>query len=328
MNRTTTNFGIRWALGLLLAGGGLYGNLTAPASILQLEQAADLIVNGTVSGAAQNGATFSFSVQVGRVIKGDPSLAGTSVPAFWESGGQPPAGSGASIRGSGIWFLQRMVSAWRVIPVTQETMDFGRTYFPASSGTILSAYAYTQGASVEDKLASEISSAIESGSAFVPQFDSAMAGGLLDELKSPVLAVLYRRLANSASTDQRLLGLSGLIRAQDASALADAARLAATVRNDPAEGVLLLSVQIYFRATDPSAVSALGSAATGILTSNTDFREAAAHALASIHTNAALPFLATLLDDPDLNLRVEGVGGIGAFANGLPVQTKAGVPGL
>jgi hypothetical protein len=38
--------------------------------------------------------------------------------------------------------------------------------------------------------------------------------------------------------------------------------------------------------------------------------------------------LAALLDDPDANLRVEAVGGMGAFANGLAVQTLAGAPGL
>ena len=42
----------------------------------------------------------------------------------------------------------------------------------------------------------------------------------------------------------------------------------------------------------------------------------------------ALPYLAALLDDPDPDLRAEGVGGLGAFANGLPVQTSANVPSL
>ena len=57
-------------------------------------------------------------------------------------------------------------------------------------------------------------------------------------------------------------------------------------------------------------------------------RLAAAHALRSIHTRAALPWLAGLLDDPDAALRVEGVGGIASFAVGLPVQTPANVANL
>ena len=48
-----------------------------------------------------------------------------------------------------------------------------------------------------------------------------------------------------------------------------------------------------------------------------------AHALASIHTRATLPYLAALLDDPVLDLRAEAVGGMASFANGLPVQITA-----
>ncbi|MEO7144558.1 MAG: HEAT repeat domain-containing protein [Bryobacteraceae bacterium] len=91
---------------------------------------------------------------------------------------------------------------------------------------------------------------------------------------------------------------------------------------------MLLSIRDYFRATGADSVAALGAAATNSSNPNNAFREAAGHALAAIHTSAALPFLATLLDDSDLNLRVEAVGGMGAFANGLPTQTKAGVPSL
>jgi hypothetical protein len=50
--------------------------------------------------------------------------------------------------------------------------------------------------------------------------------------------------------------------------------------------------------------------------------------LAAIHTKESLPFLAGLLDDADPNLRAEGTGGLGAFANGLGVQTLASTPGL
>jgi hypothetical protein len=72
---------------------------------------------------------------------------------------------------------------------------------------------------------------------------------------------------------------------------------------------------------------AVGRVATDSLMPTT-LREVTTHALAAVHTAAALLFLATLLDDPDLNLRVEAVGGMGAFANGLPVQTRQRVATL
>jgi hypothetical protein len=58
------------------------------------------------------------------------------------------------------------------------------------------------------------------------------------------------------------------------------------------------------------------------------FRQASAHALAAIHTTAALPYLGLLLSDPDATLRAEGIGGMAAFANGLSTQTNAAVPSL
>jgi hypothetical protein len=36
-----------------------------------------------------------------------------------------------------------------------------------------------------------------------------------------------------------------------------------------------------------------------------------------------VPWLAELLDDPDVSLRLEGISGMSLFANGLPVQTAA-----
>ena len=57
-------------------------------------------------------------------------------------------------------------------------------------------------------------------------------------------------------------------------------------------------------------------------------REVAAHALAAIHTAATLPYMAALLEDSNSNLRIEAIGGMGAFANGLPTQTLEAVPSL
>jgi HEAT repeats len=72
-------------------------------------------------------------------------------------------------------------------------------------------------------------------------------------------------------------------------------------------GVLLRSVRDYFRATDENSIRTLGEAVNSSNASQ-EFRLAAAHALASIHTPAALPFLVAWLDSPDIALRVEGVG--------------------
>jgi len=321
--------GLWLALTLFLGGTDLLrGALVAPQSIVTLEQTADLIVNGTAAGIVQNGSRFDFSLQVNRVIKGDGSVTGSSIGAYWLSGNQGTAGSGGSgdVGSTGIWFLQRTPGAWRVVPVVQGTMQLSNIYVPAPPGPVVSAYAYSAPASVDDKLASEICSAAESATSYSLQSYALLSGGI-DELKSSIPQVFYRRLVNSSSAEQRILGLSGLIRSGDASALTAAAKIASMVAGRPAEGVLLLSLREHFRAIDPASVMAVGQVTTDSSIPTT-LREVAAHALAAVHTAVALPFLATLLDDSDLNLRVEAVGGMGAFANGLPVQTRQTVATL
>ena len=153
--------------------------------------------------------------------------------------------------------------------------------------------------------------------------------GLLDRLNSPVIHLLYNRLSASTSANLRILGLSGLIRGGSTAALSAAAQDASSLSYYPLEaGVLFESVRNEFRATDANSVEILGQIATAIKGPSLPLRQAAAHALTGIHTAHALPYLAALLDDPDPDLRAEGVGGLGAFSNGLPVQTSANVPSL
>lgn len=139
---------------------------------------------------------------------------------------------------------------------------------------------------------------------------------------------LYTRLASSTSTNQRILGLAGLIREGDASALASVEQAAVSFAVFLERGVLLWSIEVDFRATDSVAVSILGRIATTQVPTLPGLRVAAARALSAIRGKEALPYLARLLDDPDSELRIEGVGGLASFAVGLPVQTTANVPSL
>ncbi len=321
----TRTHGLWTVLALFLAAGSLHGGLMAPQSVVALQQTADLIVNASSAQVVQNGSTVvTFSLNVIRVIKGDPSLVGVSIGASWAGGRQSVAPTSSA---SGIWFLRKAGGSWQVIPVVQGAMQLSAVYFPAPAN-LLSAYAYGQSATLREILASELASAVESNDGYNFSLYS-LQSGLLDDLQSPIIELLYERMATSANLDNQLLGLSGLIRSGNASALTSAIQKApAAPSGDPAIGILLRSIRDDFRATSANSVAVLGVAATSSSNPNSTFREAAGHALAAIHTSATLPFLATLLDDSDLNLRVEAVGGMGAFANGLPTQTKASVASL
>jgi hypothetical protein len=272
---------------------------------------------------------MTFTLEVSRVVKGDPAVVGSVIPVDWTSGGGI-RGSLASFAasGNGLWFLQRSSSGWLLLPFVDGGVALSDTFIPLPSGPILSAYAYAATAPLSDKVASEVSFAIEAANGGGAQL-SGLQHGLLDQLNSPVIQRLYNRMSASASPNQKILGLSGLIRGGSAEALSAALQATSSFGDYPFEtGVLSESIRNEFRATDANSVEILGQIATEPRGPSLPLREAASHALASIHTKQALPYLAALLDDPDSNLKSEGVGGLGAFANGLPVQTPANITSL
>jgi len=318
--------GLRAGLSLLLlAAGDAYGSIAGQRSLVELEQSADLIVVGAASGGVQSGTALSFTLQVDRLVKGDPAVARTLIAVDWASVDRsgPPALGPPQVSGNGLWFVKRSSSGWELLPAISGE-PFSETYIPEPPGAISSAYAYTPATALSDKVASEIAAALE----------AADGGGgklaglyyLLDELHSPVIQLLYRRMSTSASPHQKILGLSGLIRGGSAVALSAVLEIASSLDAYPLEsGVLFNAIRNEFRSTDPASVETLGKIASTTGRSQL-LREAAARALVAIHTQQALPYLAALLDDPDL--RGEGVGGLASFANGLPVQTAADVPSL
>lgn len=314
---------------MILAAGSLHATMMVWNSLVQMEQNADLIVVGAAGHGTRAVNGLSFTIQVGRVVKGDPATAGSAIAVGWADSGQGAwATSPGDVAGTGLWFLQRAPAGWLLMPVVQGGLGFARTFIAAPSGPILSAYAYEAGASLSDKVASEVSAAIEGADGGGAQLNP-LPGGLLDDLGSPVVQVLYQRMAASSSTKQQILGLAGQIRWGNAAALGTAAQAGSSFTAFGLEnGVLLESVQHGFRAADPASVGILGQIVVNPSNANLPFRRAAAFALAAIHTKEALPYLAELMEDADPELRAESVRGLGSFANGLPVQTMAGTPSL
>ncbi len=317
-------------IGTSLLRGGLVGS----RSLLELDQQADLIVVGTATANISVGSqNATFPLKVIRVIKGDSTTSGKSVTVAWISAdglltsGIVTAGSNISFSGTGLWFLQQSSNGWLLLPVMTGGVTLNECYFPVSGDPIAAAYAYSPSASLADKVTSELAAELEANHPSSLPLDSLSYS--LDALGSPVAGTLYQRLSASTSVLQRLIGLSGLIRQGSASALMMSAALASQFGSFPKEsGVLLNSIQYEFRASDARSVSTLGNLAVDSTNPSITFREASAHALSAIHTSATLPYLAALLDDLDEKLRFEAIGGLGAFANGLAVQTTGNTPSL
>jgi hypothetical protein len=324
----------RWLTGILATAGTIHAGIFASQSVQALSQTADAIVVGSASGTLVWGSGANLSLNVTRVVKGPSAIAGAPIAVRWDMGGpngllvQP--GATAPVTGNGIWFLRNNAGSWSLLPVAQGSIGFEQTYYPAPISPLPGIYAYAPTAALQDKLAAEVGAAVES---LIGNYNYQLYGllsGDLDKLNSSVTSVLYQRLTNSASVPQQLLGLAGLIRTGAFSGIASAVSFSAGSFSSHAleYGILLSAVRDEFRPSDPPSIALLGQAATDQNNPNTALREAAAHALASVHSAATLPYLAALLQDPDTTLRVEGIRGMAAFANGLPVQTSAQVASL
>jgi hypothetical protein len=287
-------------------------------------QGADVIAVGTASGAFQPGSGI-FTLSIARVVSGSPALGGQSVSVNWANKAADTENSAA---GTGLWFLRSSPGGWVLIPVVGGDVSMDMAYFPEPSGALPSAYAYTASAPLGDRVASEICAALESlGGAYNFQLYKLLEGQL-DGLSAAVVPGFYQRMASSGVQAQQIIGLSGQIRSGNLSALAAAAQDASSFAAVKVEdGILNMAIRDQLRPADPATLAVLGQAADNA-SGPSPFREAAAHALAAVHSLSTLPYLAALLADPDANLQIEAVGGIGSFANGLPVQTPDGVPGL
>lgn len=313
-------------MALIIAAGTAFGSLISPRSLSDLQQTSDLIVAGTASGGF-GPSSGVFSLQVNRVIKGDASGV---IPVIWsnKASGTANTRNETTAAGSGLWFIQLSSAGWVLIPVVDGDVPFNMTFFPAPASAVLSAYSYTASTSLGDKIASEVCSASESLAGAYNFQLYALQPAILDQLGSQVVAVYYQRMASSSLMQQQILGLSGLIRGGNATALSASMQAAAAFGTYTREnGILQQSIRDQFRTGDSGAIAVLGKAAVNSALPGA-LREAAAHALAAIHTLAALPYLAMLFGDSDTNLRIEAIGGMASFANALPTQTAAGSPSL
>jgi hypothetical protein len=290
----------------LLAAGHLYAPIFQIISPAELARDADVIVAGSAGSGVRSGNTVSFPLQVDRVLKGGATIASTTLSIAWTAA--PSVDFGPPTAGYGIWFLRRPAADWTMLPAG---------YYAVPPGPILGIYAYADAASVTDKVAAELSSAIESANG--GSFIEIQTNGGLDQLKSPVLQLLYQRMSTSDDLYQAMMGVSGLLRQGNGSALAAAIDLAPKIEADPRRfDALPLTIRAFFRPTDAASVAALGRAAADTTNLRAQLREACAEALAAIHTRQALPYLAALLDDADANVQSSGVRGLSAFTKSSP----------
>ncbi|MCX6616801.1 MAG: hypothetical protein NTZ98_11990 [Acidobacteria bacterium] len=318
---------MNWKIGVVLyllcglAAGDPSAGPGGLASIGRLAATADLIAVGDLKSGFQTGGRAVFSLELDRVLKGSQTP-GSGIQVEWKTHGN--LGTSALPPARGLWFVKQAGTSWELLSVTTGEVPFSDTYLPLPAGPVGNIFAYAPSDPLGDKLASELANAAVGLD--IPDLGFRILGSL-DQLTSPVVSKAYQQLSEASAAGRRALGFAGLIRKGDLAALAAVSQQFPEMSLVPEFSAVVSAVDGFFRSTDPAAVALLGQFATnGALPRPLAY--AAAHALRSIHTKEALPYLATLLDAPENELRYEAIGGMAAFANNLPVQRPDNVANL
>jgi hypothetical protein len=310
-------------------------------SVAYLTWEANTIVVGRATLEKLSGDSATVTIEVDRAIQGQIT------PNTQIEVGVVNASSSCTIPSSAkpvtaIWFLSQKPDgtfSFANSPKSQSCHPFDSDY-ETPDGPLPAQWAYPETAKPKDKLAYELAWAIEShpeGSPAAIAIKSDNLDGVSDESKADI----YHKLHLSSAADAHFTGLLGLVKQGDANALGEVASNMAqftqtpittsytvngqatsvAIRDEngaPATQIGPIAISID-QIVDPDAatVDALGTLLQ-MQNSPQSIRYAAAHALANIHSGAAVTYLAPLLNSDDAVLRTDAIGGIACFANGVP----------
>ncbi|MGD0669877.1 MAG: HEAT repeat domain-containing protein [Bryobacteraceae bacterium] len=298
------------------AGPGGFGSLP------QLSVAADAIVVGSVQAVGTAG-VFNAIITVERVLKGTIAP-GRIVSLTWSQpvgGGTmfPPNTKPLIVSGHGVFFLQLASGGtFSLMPVMGGPIQWAGTYFhtPASAEeSLTTAVAATVPANATpfDKVAAEMVVRMETtGHVYSDPIDD------YRETQSPVLAAAFTRFLSSQNPELVSLGLRGSVLTGDPALIGTVRAKYATLSAVPGWSSLVRDIRSTYVNTSAQAIQALGATASDA-TAGMDLRIAAAGALARMHTQQTLPYLAGLLADDNTALQAAAVGGLSSFANNVPI---------
>jgi hypothetical protein len=284
----------------------------------RLTDEADAVVVGEVQSGRQSGYSVAFVLSISRTLKGD-FPPGTLVNVTWSCALRAQK----DLKGNyGLWFLRKTAgSQWSLQPVLQGQFPFEAAYFPVPRASLpVPIAASPQPGAARDLIAAELVGALQ------VRVDRSqlhrLAPGLLGIGESAVTPGLYRALRASGDPELRFLGLAGLLRADDMSALGEIANNVDLVPGLEVAGFVLDAIEAR-RDANPAAIGYLGRIASS---SNRSVQRSAGEALKYIHTRDTLPFLAQLLDSNEAKTREAAMTGFSRFVDNLPIATPASVP--
>ena len=224
----------------------------------------------------------------------------------------------------GLYFLrQDPAGHWSVVPAMVGRVEFERTFFFLPPGDKPAEFQASAGDSLEDRVFLELAWASSAVQPFEigARFDLV---SLFRNLHSPITKRTYQRFAASSSQRLAILGLKGLVLDGDTGILTRIEQ-GDPLLQAPGGREILDYIRFYYSNPDPAGVRILGRLAAN--STHRELKVAAACALARLHTQAALPYLAEMLESRDITLKTYGVGGLAMFANNIPNGSHHPAPG-
>jgi hypothetical protein len=313
----TKHFFISVCLGVFLSP--IYTAVGRGADVAYIATGCPVVAVGTLTSRNETATNVSFNLSIQRVLKG--SAPGTvNVSHNWTRGGlligAPPTITVTYVS-VGIWCLQPPGASadWGVQPINGPDGLFVSMSWPAVA-TLPAAYqAQVQNAPLADTLLFELAAGVEADG-----FNPAIAIGAAQGAQSSSLQFVANRFAASSNPEFQIAGLAGLITVQP-SAIGSVSGIWPSISSSPRRFDLLFAIRESFRDPSPASINALVQLAS----LSPEMREAAIHAISSIHSQASLPFLASLLTGSDPKEQARGVFGFSSFANVCPAETPANV---
>ncbi|HEV8042831.1 MAG TPA: HEAT repeat domain-containing protein [Bryobacteraceae bacterium] len=297
----------------------LYTVVGRGADVAYMAAGCPVVAVGTLTSRNETASSVSFDLSIQRVLKG--SAPGTvNVSHNWTRGGiligVPPTIT-VTATTVGIWCLQPPAASadWDVQPINGPDGMFVSMFWPAVAALPAAYQAQAQNAPLADTLLFELAAGVEADG-----FNPAIAIGAAQGAQSSTLQFVANRFAASSNPDFQIAGLAGLIPVQ-LSAIGSVSGLWPSISSNRHRHQLVAAIRESFRDPSPASIQQLVQLAS----LSPEMREAAIHAISSIHSQASLPFLASLLTSSDLIEQARGVFGLSSFANVCPAETPANV---
>jgi len=290
------------------------------ASVADLPTICPVIAVGTMTSRDETATSVSFSLSVQRVLQGPATPGTVNVSHNWVRKGIVfPAAQTITGTIVGIWCLKPGPSvSWDVEAINGPDGMFVSMFWPAAA-TLPAAYAnQIPNVPLPDTLLFELAAGVEAAG-----MSPATAIGAAEGAQPSSLQFIANTFLSSSNPDFQIAGVAGLIPVQP-SAIGSVSGMWPSISGNPHRFDLVVAIRESFRDPSPASISQLVQLAS----LSSEMREAAIHAISSIHTQASLPFLASLLTSSDPKEQARGVFGLSSFANACPAQTPANVASM